>query len=334
VAGGVIYFGDDKGRLTALDTEDGSVLCKLDTPGRISPRPAVGEKHVYFSSPQGVLAADRDTGVLLWQRNFAAGTDEGHSIPIGGRLYISPYDGYAYALDKETGAVVWKTDITRVIWSNLSDVDPMRRGVLSAVGRPRGVASDGHMFFQCVFDLNLSRIVALDLATGKKRWSFQSRGWFGLAADSVFIGSQDKHLYCLNKDRGEVVWKFKTNSRIWSRAAVFKESVIVPSCDGWLYRVRFKSGTLVWKFQTMPAQKRRTSIHSFPLVTDELVYFAAAEGQIYAVNVNTGTLTWKMRPSEHSELYSDLSYEGNRLFVVTSQDSNNNGENAIIALGP
>ena len=334
VAGNALFFGDDLGRLTSLKIEDGTTRWVTDTKLRISKKPAVDETAVCFTSKAGMFAAQRETGMILWQRNFDGGASEGHPLPIGSRVYVSAYDGHAYAIDKATGEVEWKQNIAKDPPPDPSGFDRERANFPDTAARPRGAASDGRMFIQSIFDQ--SRVVAVDCLSGKQMWSFQSRGWIGPAptidGGNVFIGSQDEHMYCLNKDSGQVVWKFKTGSRISSRAAVHDESIIFPSCDGWLYRVSIMSGNLVWKFQTSPAKKKRASVYSFPLVTDQLVYFAAGEGQIYAVGVKTGELAWKMRPSEHSELYSDLATDGKRLFVTSRQDDGK-GECAIIALG-
>jgi len=334
VAGDALFFGDDQGKLTSLRIEDGRTHWVTDTKIRISQKPAVDENNVYFASKAGVFAVRRESGMMLWQRSFDGGAAEGHLLPIEAKLYVSAYDGHAYAINKETGEVEWKQNIASDPPPDPPGFDRERANFPDTAARPRGAASDGHSFFQSIFDQ--SRVVAVDCVTGKKLWSFQSRGWIGpaptVAGGNVFIGSQDDHMYCLNKDNGRVVWKFKTGSRISSRAAVIDESVIFPSCDGWLYRVSIMSGNVVWRFQTTPAQKKRTSIYSFPIVTDELVYFAAGEGQVYAIDLKSGRLVWKLRPSKGSELYTDIATNGKRLFV-TSRQRDGKGECAIIAIG-
>ena len=116
--------------------------------------------------------------------------------------------------------------------------------------RPSSLTSDGETLFLSVFDQ--CRIVAVKAADGKRLWSFQTGGWlFGSAVTTkshVFVGSQDKVFYCLDKRTGRKVWSHQTKWRIESGGAVDDNYVYFGSCDGGLYCLKQSDGKLQWRF--------------------------------------------------------------------------------------
>ena len=51
-----------------------------------------------------------------------------------------------------------------------------------------------------------SRVTAFSGTTGKIVWSFTTRGWVDRSpvvdGDGVFVGSQDRNVYCVDRDTG------------------------------------------------------------------------------------------------------------------------------------
>ncbi len=116
----------------------------------------------------------------------------------------------------------------------------------------------------------------------------------------MFVGSQDKHLYCLNKKTGDVLWKFPTTSRIEAGAAYHDGSVYFGSCDGRFYRVDAVSGKEVWNLQTPARKWGNTAIYSAPLCTGDLVYFGSFDGHLYCLKTDGGGLKWRYEPEANS----------------------------------
>src|SRR5262245_61442505 len=156
--------------------------------------------------------------------------------------------------------------------------------------RPTSLTSDGETLFLSVFDQ--CRIVAVKATDGKRLWSFQTGGWvYGEAVateNHVFVGSQDKIFYCLDKRTGRKVWRHQTKGRIESGAAVDDKYFYFGSCDGGLYCLNQSDGKSRWRFETDLQDGRKSSIYSVPVLHEGGVYFAAGEGQAYAVNQYTG----------------------------------------------
>ena len=199
------------------------------------------------------------------------------------------------------------------------------------------IRTDGHLVYQSVFDQR--RVVAVDCVSGRQQWSFQTGGWIlgdpAVDDQRLYVGSQDKHLYCLNKTTGEVLWKSATGSRIESGPAVNDSRVFIPSCDGSLYCYAKETGVLIWKFAADREGNRASAIYSAPIVTQDSVVFAAAEGHVYALVAETGARRWKLQPSKTSHLYTlTPATDGTRIFVKSRPRAQDVGVNSIIATAP
>jgi protocatechuate 3,4-dioxygenase beta subunit len=101
-----------------------------------------------------------------------------------------------------------------------------------------------------------------------------------------------------------------------------------------VYCVDAADGEENWRF-ALDRSNDRSPIYCAPLVSpDGDLYIAGMEGQVYCLDAISGQLKWKLRPSEKSEIDSDLATDGKRLFFTTRPDGNDLGETAIFAIGP
>jgi outer membrane protein assembly factor BamB len=130
VAGGVVFFGDDRGVVHAVGADDGSVRWRAHTAGAIFFPPALWQGRLYAGSADGrVYCFEAATGRLLWRFRVAPAE---RWIPVYGKLMstwpvaggvvvadgvvyaaagIAHYDGtYVYALDAASGQVKWCND--------------------------------------------------------------------------------------------------------------------------------------------------------------------------------------------------------------------------------
>ncbi|MBV8253063.1 MAG: PQQ-binding-like beta-propeller repeat protein [Chitinophaga sp.] len=88
---------------------------------------------------------------------------------------------------------------------------------------------------------------------------------------------------------GKVKWTYRTQDKIFTTPALFRQSILTASMDGHLYSLQRSNGRLNWKF------KAGAGIATHPLVTDTTVYFGSYDGHYYAVNANSGKLQWQFQ---------------------------------------
>jgi outer membrane protein assembly factor BamB len=174
VVGGRVYLTAvrQKRLLTlALDREDGKVLWEAEAPARMleqvhrigshaqSTPAADGERVVSFFGSCGLLCYDRD-GKLLWHRpmgpfknDFGAGSSP---ILVGDWVLLSQdhdQGSFLMALDKRTGATIWKTDRSEFLRGYCTPV------VWDSAGRKQVVVA------------GTLRVAGYDLETGKEVWT-------------------------------------------------------------------------------------------------------------------------------------------------------------------
>lgn len=116
---GVAYAGFAGGKLVAIKISDGSLLwensvsqprgnTELERISDITSNPVVSDAQVCAIAFQGRLACyESGQGNPLWNREI--GSDKGLSI-LRKQLYLSDANGVVMALDKDSGATVWKND--------------------------------------------------------------------------------------------------------------------------------------------------------------------------------------------------------------------------------
>lgn len=131
VVGKTLYFGSSHNdSVTALDTETGNVQWRFFTEGPVRFAPAATNGKIYVGSDDGCLyCLDGATGKMLWKfraapsqrkilgngRMISVWPVRGGPVTQDGKVYFAagvwPMEGvFVYALDAETGKVVWLND--------------------------------------------------------------------------------------------------------------------------------------------------------------------------------------------------------------------------------
>ena len=162
---------------------------------------------------------------------------------------------------------------------------------------------------------------AVDAVSGEERWSFETGGRVEsspfVAHGSVYVGSDDGHLYALDADSGVERWRFETGGKVRSSAAVIEDVVYFGSSDGAVYALDAGSGRQRWLFQTEAVPQRtrwqkwtRTREWSYngdrdfegvvspPAYLDGALFFGSTDGNLYSVDVAEGREVWRFGTSQ------------------------------------
>ena len=334
LADGVIYVGDVNGDLHAIKASDGSTVWRFQGRDQIFAAPARRGGTIYFTTRKGLTAVSRQDGGVLWRSDGLANATESSPLIVNDRIIVADYSGKVSALDFD-GKVLWQHDVAADAPPSPPGFDANRARMAGTAARPGTAASDGTAIFQPIFDQ--SRIAVIDLKAGRRRWSFQAKGWIWgeptVTEDKVFFGSQDDRLYCLDKRRKTLFWTFPTRSRIEAGVAYRDGSVFFGSCDGRFYRVNAETGKEVWSYETPRSEGVITAIYSSPVCTEDAVYFGSFNGYLYCLKLANGELKWRIRPVEGSEITGSPLTDGRRIFVSMRRNSKQQGRDAIVAIG-
>jgi outer membrane protein assembly factor BamB len=83
------------------------------------------------------------------------------------------------------------------------------------------------------------RLHAIERATGKARWIFQTRGVIDsssvICGETVLFGSADGRVYCVRLADGKEAWSYTIGASIIASPAVADGVVVIGAEDGSLY---------------------------------------------------------------------------------------------------
>jgi outer membrane protein assembly factor BamB len=86
------------------------------------------------------------------------------------------------------------------------------------------------------------------------KWKCKTDGWVvctpTVSEQSVFIGSWDRCLYCIDREMGKIRWKLRTGDVIRSTPRIAEDLVYFGSWDSNFYAVSADTGEEQWRFRT------------------------------------------------------------------------------------
>ena len=287
--GPVVYFGDLKANVYALDARTGAKLwtTRVEThlTDRVTAAPAIHNGRLYVP-------------ISSWEEFAARSLDYGCCTSVGA----------VAALDAATGRRLWKTYViasrpqpTRLnskgvqqygpaggsVW-NTPAVDPQRRAIYFGTGDattfPAADTSDS--------------VMALDMATGRRLWSRQVHH-----RDSFLVGCNGKEITDNCPKVQGPDWDIPA-SVILKRLPGGRRLLLVGTKPGdvlaldpdrkgaQVWRVNVSGGPLAGDGPTPPGQPRRSGIQWGGTADDSTVYYGLTGGGVVALDIATGHRRW------------------------------------------
>jgi outer membrane protein assembly factor BamB len=307
-----VYELNKDGNLYALDVNTGQLMWKHEGPGYFfwPGWPVVAEGKVYATTGQRVSSdpytmeysesefacLDAFTGELVWKLPIEAHTPR-ESVAIAyGNLYLIP--GYieenmmdTYVTPDEIWAIGAKP------WS-MWRRDPEH----SATGQS-GPA-----------ELTL-------------RWKFTTSGGIisspSIVDRRVYVGSQDKNVYCVDARSGRLLWKFTIGARIKSSPAVVDGRVYIGPDDGYVYCLDAYNGSLVWQRYAGGYIEAHFDANSrflsSPAVVGGRVYVGSLDTNVYCLDANNGNITWTYKTGGY--ITSSPAVADGAVYIISQEHS-------------
>jgi len=164
---------------------------------------------------------------------------------------------------------------------------------------------------------NDRKVYCLNASDGSSIWSYTTDGWVisspAYADDKVYVGSDDRKLYCLNASSGSLIWSYMTGNPVWSSPTVVNNKVYFGSYDARIYCLNASDGTLLWNYTA------GNSVLSSPAVTGDKVYVGAFDGKVYCLNASDGTHLWNY--STENFFDSSPAVAGDKVYVGSEDHS-------------
>jgi outer membrane protein assembly factor BamB len=243
-------------------------------------------------------------------------------IYVGGKLYFVNNNGFAHALDADTGKVLWKRRI----------------GQLNA--------SSPAYYKSRLYIVNLvpGHIVKLDAKTGKTIWK---RDLPGRAESSpvvigrtIYFGCENGELFAMSTGKGQVRWSTPLGGPIKAAPAYYGGKLFVGDYGGYMNAVDAKSGKLVWQSGSLgPGFGGSGAFYSTPAVAGGYAYSGPAvantkhspptvfigsfDGNVYALDAKDGGVRWSR--SAGGQVIGSLSAVGDIVYVAEFTDKTTSG---------
>ena len=231
----------------------------------------------------------------------------GSALYNRGIVYFGSYDHHLYAVNAETGKIVWKyqtdggivsrpaiTEDSVFIGSEDSRLHVLssRSGSLLWTYYTKGpirsspFVAHGHVFIGSD-DMSLH---AVNINGGRGIWQIDTIGEIRstpfVTQEEIYAGNESGEFYCTDF-RGGIKWRYKAKRAITSSAVVGDGMVFFCSLDSYIYCLDAKSGYFIWRFKM-----DKGSISS-PSIAENLLYTGAIDGNIYCVNTNNAKEVWR-----------------------------------------
>ncbi|MEW6007306.1 MAG: PQQ-binding-like beta-propeller repeat protein, partial [bacterium] len=248
------------GYFYAFDAKTGTLSWKYKTGSHIYSSPVVKYGIVYFGDDGGRVYGLRATdGVPIWVYNAGHQEMFQFSSPVvsDGVLYIGSKDKSLYALDAFSGSPIWIYKTEGAIISSPAIADnivyvgsddgyfyALKTGTQTSLvwrynaGSPIQ-SSPGVAYGKVYFGANNGRIYALNQGTGSFAWSYQAEGRIfsspAIASNVVYVASEDGYLYCLDAENGRLLAKYYIGGGIASSPAIERGRLFIASRYSTLY---------------------------------------------------------------------------------------------------
>ena len=301
---GRLFLSNNSGSLFALGARNGGRAWVYKTRRCTAASPALDRGTVFASfmnrgecnqtkpGLDGLVAAlSVGLGRVRWTKRI--GPTESSPLVADGRVYVGDWRGKVYALDENTGRIVW----------SYQTGGKVKAGVALSGGRIFVGAYDGHVY-------------ALSARTGKLIWRASAQPRLGsvgtfystpaVAYGRVYLGSTDGKVYSFGAVSGKLRWSHGTGGYVYSSPAVWNRRVYAGSYDHHLYCFDAATGDVRWRFDA------NGPISGSPTVIDGIVYVATLAGRTYGLSALTGRQVWTFPDGKYSPVVADT----HRLYLV------------------
>lgn len=187
------------------------------------------------------------------------------------QIYAATADGYVYAVDAQTGALRWMTQITTAGYEIRR---PCHIGNLVCFVLPSA------MIFYDRYSGTPVRMIETRFATGSAAVSDGAR---------FYVGGIDQKLYAFSPAVDFEIWKTRADGQVVSRPALMGEYLYFVGDRGTVYACTAANKRFYWK------SRRPGSVIADLATDDNGVYVASLDYSLYLLDPAFGGLRWRTR---------------------------------------
>lgn len=272
--GDQLFVGSYDTNLYSIGTQTPQENWVFDTNGHIIDSPLVLGDTIYVPSGDRTLYALDSSRNTRWTfRANGSFWARPSASPDGRTIYASSLDHHVYALNADTGTVIWSQDLGGAV-----------------VGSP-SVSEDGSVVYVGSFAENM---YALNAQNGSVLWNTPTTGWVwagpAVYEDRLYYGDLGGNIYAVDAATGSILWQETPDGPITSTPLVTEEGIFVGSEAGSVVAYDQQGNTL-W------SSNIGGKIFTSPVDAGELILVAPIETDFRLVALNkNGTQRWIFTP--------------------------------------
>ncbi|MEW1545918.1 serine/threonine-protein kinase [Streptomyces tsukubensis] len=268
--------------LYALDAADGRERWRLSTDSWVYSLQAGRGTVLTGTRGGGVQAWEASGGDKLWELTGAQSefeTVEGGPVIAGDTVYVWK-EARLRALEARTGTERWSYPVG----------DAASCGNVPVRVHP---AADGFVYVSAG-----TRVIALDIATGRVRWHFEAPAVFlsppafaagpAVAGGGVYLADYLGTVYALDATTGKDRWRIATEARQSTEPVLVTGGNVHVGSGSALYTLDAVAGTPLWRFAA------GGEVVGAPVAADGRVHFGSADHVLYTLDATGGQLRWKL----------------------------------------
>lgn len=317
---GRLYVADARGRVAALDADDGRLVWQREMGLAFSGGPDIEDGRLVLGSSLGDLVAlSIADGTEQWRVRLGS---EVLSVPRftgDGKVVVHTLDDSLHGIEAATGKELWRIAYPAPVLT--------LRGSSTPIMVPDGV----------VIGLSGGKLVKLDPEDGTPLWETivtrpRGRSEIARIADidadpiligtTLFVGSYNGDLAAVDAVTGEVLWRRELSAH--AGLAADGAGIFVTDSDDQVWGAELVTGAGLWKQEGLRYRQLTA-----PALIGSLVAVGDLEGYLHLLDKSDGRLVGRTRITKKAGIQARPLVAGGRLYVYAED-----GTLSALTVGP
>ncbi len=291
----------------------------------------------------GLVAYDIQTKNEIWRINIPLGVESSAAI-VKDRLFVGSNNGRIYSVDAAKGQVVWTFDTKSEVVAEplLQDgvlyfisgsqsvfaLDALTgkqnwiynrqdtSNLMTVRGGSKPAYSNGFIYL----GFSDGSVVSLNAKTGTPQWeiTLNRNTRFKdidsspvIDGDALYINSYDDKIYCLSKDKGQIIWKAPWGG--FSTPVIMGDKIVSTSSLGDLVVLSKRDGTLAWKAKTIEG------VFVDPVLLKGLIITGESQGKLLFFDSLTGDIKGSFEPGRGVFSKPTVSMDKSTVYFISGE---------------
>jgi len=313
IAGDVIYAANAKGKVKAINKNNGDTLWSVNTDELLISAVGAGDGLVLVGTVNGVLLAlAQEDGKEIWRVNLSSEMLAAAQASDG-MVIAQTIDGKVVGLDRSNGAQRWQYSASVPTLTLRTSSSPVIDDGVAYIAFANGkvLALDSHNGL-----LIWEQQVTLPEGRNELERIIDFGGQPLLVGSDLYVADYQGKAVMLSKAKGDVQWAEKISTA--GQLAYGNGNIYLTQSDDTVVALKMATGRRLWENNQL-ARRQVTA----PAVIGDYVAVADFEGYVHLLNQSDGQFAdryslWWSKGVRNSLFSDEKSSDGNTLYVLAN----------------